>query len=185
MSLAEVEAASDFAVSAAAGTFLGPAGFAIMSIGAVLASASAINADFFGAAKLPPRLAADRELPSAFQRQVRSQSPVSLAAIGLLALAAVNFVAIHELSSATSAGFLLVFAAVNLAAVRLRRKTGTNPVLPAAALALCLFALAVMLAEFLSSPATITSAIAVGAIVALSLLVELGFRLFDRRPAST
>ena len=71
MSFEQAEAARDFALSAAAGTFLGPVGFAVMSIGAVLASASAINADFFGAGKLPPLLAQHRELPSAFQRQVR------------------------------------------------------------------------------------------------------------------
>ena len=45
-----------------------------MTIGAVLASASAINADYFGAAKLPPMLSAHEELPSAFERQVRGQS---------------------------------------------------------------------------------------------------------------
>ena len=82
MSFEQAEASRDFAVSAAAGTFLGPIGFAVMSIGAVLASASAINADFFGAGKLPPLLAQHHELPSAFQRQVRGQSLTSLAVIG-------------------------------------------------------------------------------------------------------
>ena len=180
MSFEQAEAARDFALSAAAGTFLGPIGFAVMSIGAVLASASAINADFFGAGRLPPLLAQHGELPSAFQRQVRGQSMTSLAVIGLLALVAVNFVGIHALSSATSGGFLLVFAAVNLAAIRLRHETGTRPWLPALALALCVIALVVMMAQFLSSAATIPSAIAVAVIVVSSLLIELTFRVFDR-----
>lgn len=179
----QIEASRDFAVSAAAGTFLGPVGFAIMSIGAVLASASAINADFFGAGKLPPLLSQHNELPSAFQRQVRGQSLVSLAVIGALALVAVNFVGIHRLSSATSGGFLIVYAAVNLAAIRLRHETGARLFMPTLALALCLIALVVMVGQFLSSPATVPSAYAVGAIVVLSLLIELAFRLFDRPPA--
>ena len=183
MSFEQAAAAQDFAVSAAAGAFLGPAGFAIMSIGAVLASASAINADFFGAGKLPPLLAAHSELPSTFQRQVRGQSLTSLAVISLLALIAVNFVEIHALSSATSGGFLLVYAAVNLAAIRQRHETGVSLFMPVLALALCVIALVVMLAQFLSSAATIPSAIAVAAIVLLSLAIELAFRLFDHQPS--
>ena len=90
MSFEAVTASRDFAVSAAAGTFLGPIGFGIMTVGAVLASASAINADFFGAAKLPVALSEHDELPSAFQRQMRGQSVTSLVVIGVLALIAVN-----------------------------------------------------------------------------------------------
>ncbi len=75
--------AKDFAISAAAASFLGPFGFAIMAIGAVLASASAINADYFGASKLPPQLATIREMPSAFHRSLHGKSVISLAVIGV------------------------------------------------------------------------------------------------------
>ena len=68
-------------------------------------------------------LAGQRELPSAFQRQLRGQSVVSLVVIGLLAFVAVNFLTIHNLSAATSGGFLVVYAAVNVAAIRLRKET--------------------------------------------------------------
>jgi hypothetical protein len=43
--------AQSFALSATAQRFMGSFGFGLMRLGAVLASASAINADFFGAAK--------------------------------------------------------------------------------------------------------------------------------------
>jgi hypothetical protein len=102
--------------------------------------------------------------------------------IGAFALVAVNFLDIHALSAATSGGFLLVFAAVNLAAIRLRAETGTNPVLPAIALSLCLAALVLMLVQFLSSAATVASAIAILAIVGLSVAVELVFRTIYGRP---
>ena len=176
MNFEAVAASRDFAVSAAASTFLGPVGFGIMAVGAVLASASAINADYFGAAKLPVMLAGQEELPSAFQRQLRGQSVVSLVVIGLLALVAVNFLTIHNLSAATSGGFLVVYAAVNVAAIRLRKETGTSLWMPTLAFLLCVAALVIMVSEFLSSRDTVSSAIAVLAIVVLSIGIELVFR---------
>ena len=183
MSFEAVTASRDFAVSEAAATFLGPIGFAIMTIGAVLASASAINADYFGAAKLPVALSRSNELPSVFQREIRGQSLFSLAVVGLLALIAVNFVNIHALSAATSGGFLVVYAAVNVAAIRLRHETGTAPFLPALAFLLCVAALVIMVVQFLSSPATVPSAIAVCAIVLISMAIEFLFRAIHGRPA--
>lgn len=183
LSFEAVGAARDFAASEAAGALLGPAGFAIMTIGAVLASASAINADYFGAAKLPALLSREDDLPSMFQRQVRGQSIDSLVVIGAFALVAVNFLGVHALSAATSGGFLTVFAAVNLAAIRLRGETGTRPWIPALALVLCVAALLVMLVEFVTSAETLPSAIAVAGIVAFAIIVELAFRGMHGRPA--
>lgn len=183
MSFDAVGASRDFAASAAAETFLGPIGFAIMTVGAVLASASAINADYFGAAKLPPMLSKSDELPSVFQRKMRGQSVMSLLVIGLLALFAVNFINIHALSAATSAGFLVVYAAVNIAAIRLRHETGTAPWLPAIAFLLCAAALVVMVTQFLSSPETVPSAVAVGVIVVVSIVIELTFRAIHGSPS--
>jgi len=182
MSFDAVRESRDFAVSTAASTFLGPIGFGIMTVGAVLASASAINADYFGAAKLPLRLSEHDELPSVFQRAVRGQSLVSLIVIGVLALIAVNFIDIKALSAATSGGFLVVHAAVNIAAIRLRHETGTAPWIPALAFLLCLAALALMVIQFLSSAETVASAIAVVAIIVISVSIELAFRSIHAQP---
>jgi amino acid transporter len=170
--LPELIAAKDFAISQAAGSFLGPWGFALMAVGAVLASASAITADYFGASRLPPELATFSKLPSAFNRSLHQRQMRSLFVIGVLALLAVNFVSIEALSSATSGGFLMVFAAVNVAAVRLSRQTGANPVIPAIAAFLCLAALAITLWQFLSVPATVVQAAAIGGIVVAALVIE-------------
>lgn len=182
LSFSEVSAAKDFAISVAAGNFLGPAGFAIMAIGGVLASASAINADYFGGSKLPPLLATSDELPSFFHRSLRNKSAVSLAAIGAIALLAVNFISIGALSAATSGGFLLVYAAINLAAYRLAGETGSLRWPPALAAVSCIVALVVMIGEFLSDPATVSSGIAVGVIVLLALTIEVLFRAGSPRP---
>lgn len=174
--LPELIAAQDFAISEAAGRFLGSFGFGLMAVGAVLASASAINADYFGASRLPPQLATIRELPSAFHHSLKRQSARSLVVVGLVALLAVNFVSVAALSSATSGGFLLVFAAVNLAALRLARQTGANRLLPAIGAVLCLSALAITLWQFLSAPDTVMQAAAIGGILVAALVIEAAFR---------
>ena len=180
LSFPELKAAKDFAISAAAGSFLGPVGFAVMAIGAVLASASAINADYFGADKLPPQLSTIDEMPSAFHRQLYGKSVLSLCVIGALALAAVNFTSIEALSSATSGGFLLVYAAVNLAAFRLASDTGANRYVPGLAAMLCIIALAVTIWQFLADPATVSQALAIAAIVVLAVAIEVAIEVAYR-----
>lgn len=179
--LPELIAAKDFAISQAAGSFLGPSGFALMAIGAVLASASAITADYFGASRLPPQLTTFSKLPSAFHRSLNQRVTRSLVIIGVLSLLAVNFVSIEALSSATSGGFLLVYAAVNVAAFRLAPHTGAKAVIPALAAFLCLAALAVTLWQQLSTPATVIQAAAIGAIVVAALAIEGLTRWIDAR----
>ena len=173
--------AKDFAISEAAGSFLGPWGFAMMAAGAVLASASAITADYFGASRLPPQLSTFNKLPSAFHRSLNQRQTRSLVIIGILSLLGVNFVSIEALSSATSGGFLLVYAAVNVAAWRLAPQTGANRLVPAFAAALCLSALAITLWQFLSIPGSAPQAVAIGGIVVVALLVEGLSRLVEAR----
>lgn len=177
LSMEQLTAAKDFAISAAAQSFLGPFGFAMMAVGAVLASASAINADYFGATKLPPQLASINELSSAFQRSLHGRSIVSLLVIGVLSLLALNFISIEAMSSATSGGFLLVFAAVNIAAVRLSHETGANRMIPALAALLCLLALGITIWQFMSDPATVVQAAAIGILVLLAVALEALFRV--------
>ncbi|MGY3450514.1 APC family permease [Bradyrhizobium sp. USDA 4353] len=174
--ISSYEQARDFAISASAESFLGPAGFAIMALGGILASASAINADYFGAGRLPDRLAAAHELPSIFQQRVRTKSTTGLITIGVLSLAAVNLLSLQALSAATSGGFLLVYATVNLAAFRLADTTGARRWLVLVAMTSCLVALVVTMVEFLSSPSTIEAAASVVGIVAISFLIEIVHR---------
>ena len=172
-------AAKTFAISAAAESFLGPIGFAIMAVGAILAAASAINADYFGARKLPPQLATIHEMPSAFHRSLHAKSVTSLLVIGALALLAVNFVSIEAMSSATSGGFLVVYLALNIAAVQLAGQTGANRFVPGLAALLCIVALAITIWEFVSVPSTVSQAVAIAVIVVGSVAVEWLYRWRD------
>ncbi|WP_161957392.1 APC family permease [Aestuariivirga litoralis] len=182
--LAQLLAAKDFAISEAAGSFLGPWGFGLMALGAMLASASAITADYFGASRLPPQLSTFSKLPSAFHRSLNQRRTRSLVIIGVLALLGVNFMSIEALSSATSGGFLMVFAALNVAAWRLAPQTGANRLLPALAAALCIVALAVTLWQFLTTPGSAIQAVAIGGIVVVALAIEGLARLIEARVAA-
>lgn len=173
--------AKDFAISEAAGSFLGPWGFGLMAVGAVLASASAITADYFGASRLPPHLSTFNRLPSAFHRSLNQRQTRSLVIIGILSLLGVNFVSIEALSSATSGGFLLVFAAVNAAAWRLAPQTGASRGIPAVAALLCLAALAITTWQLLTTPGSTVQAVAIGGIVIAALAVEGLSRLVEAR----
>lgn len=176
-------AAKNFAISEAAGSFLGHYGFALMAVGAVLASASAITADYFGASRLPPELTTFSKLPSAFHRSLNQRRTRSLVIIGVLALLGVNFVSIEALSSATSGGFLMVYAAVNVAALRLAPHTGAHRLVPALAALLCVAALAITLWQFLATPGSAFQAVAIGAIVVVALAIEGLSRLIEARAA--
>lgn len=182
MPFAAMEAASGFALSATAERFLGSFGFGLMTFGAVFASASAINADYFGAEQLPVMLGAHGELPRVFTRTLWGRAVPSLAVIAILALLAVNLLDLHALSAATSGGFLVVYAIVNLANAKLAKETVSRRWISILAAAGCLVALAIMVFQFAQDPATRNSAYAVVAVVLLALVVEVVFRALRARP---
>ncbi len=175
--------AKDFALSATAERFMGAFGFALMTCGAVLASASAINADFFGAAKLPVMLGEHGELPDVFTQTRSGKAVVSMITIAVLALLAVNFLSLHALSAAASGGFLIVYTAVNFANAKLAKETGSHGWLAVVAALTCVLALGIMVFQFAADPATRNSAYVVGGIALLSIVFELMSRWYRARHA--
>jgi amino acid transporter len=139
-------------VAAAAQTFLGGFGVALMSMGAILATASAINADFFGAAKLPVILGEEKEMPKRYAREIWGRHPAALILIATLAALIDWCVDLHAISAAASAGFLVVFAMVNVGNAKLARQTGSRRWVSVLAAVTCFGALAVMVLQLLGQP---------------------------------
>jgi amino acid transporter len=110
---------SDYALAAAARPFLGSAGFMLIAIAAVVSTSSAINATLYGAAKFTYLMGRDGELPARFGRPVWNRPIGGLLATTVGTLIIVNTVNIEGISLMGSAGFLIIFAAVDLAAARL------------------------------------------------------------------
>jgi amino acid transporter len=115
---AEISDQRDYALAAAARPFFGQAGFTMIAVAAVVSTASAINATMYGAAKFTYLMARHGELPARLGRPVWDRPVGGLVATTVGTLVVVNTVDIEGISLMGSAGFLIIFTAVNLAAVR-------------------------------------------------------------------
>ena len=125
---------ADTAVAEAARPVLGHAGFVIVSIGALLATASAINATLFSALRISKGLAAERQLPEIFGRpswgqgtQGQGTQGMVWAAVAMLAM--VNLLDLGAIANIAGANFLISYLAVFVAHWRLRREAGGSSLL--------------------------------------------------------
>ncbi len=120
----EIQKYKEYALAVAAKPFLGQAGFLLIGLAALFSTASAINATMFGTARLGMIMAREQALPTAFgfRRQQNNIPWVSLVIITLATLAFVNLGNLTIISSFASSTFLLIFAAINLSALRLRER---------------------------------------------------------------
>ena len=92
-----------------------------------------------------------------------------------------NLVGLHALSAATSAGFLVVYAIVNLANLKLAKETQSHAWISLLAAFACVAALTVMIAQIAADPATRSSAYAVAGIIVLALVIEFATKVALRK----
>lgn len=139
LSAAEISREKEYALAAAARPFLGHAGFVLIGLGALLSTASAINATLFGTARLGKVMALDHALPQAFSHRERTRNIpwISLCVISAMTLVFVNLGNLTIISSFASSTFLLTFSSINLAALRMRKRIGIQTLLPLTGLLLC------------------------------------------------
>jgi uncharacterized protein len=171
----------DFSLCAAAELFMGKTGFVLLAIGAVLATASAINADFFGASKLPIMLAEAGEAPQRYGREVLGRYPMGLIMIAVLALLVANFVDLHAIAAASSGGFLLVFAMVSISNATLAEQTGSMAWLSVIGGLGCFGALGTMLYESGRDPTHRHEVALIGGLIILPFLYQVCYRAVRRR----
>lgn len=145
VSEAELASAKDYALAVAAKPALGQTGFTLVAIAALLATFSAINATIYGTSRLGYTLAKEGRLPTGFEVQRRNEPFVGVLATTLFSLLIANSINLTEIAIIGSASFLLIFALVNAAALRLVPVIGGHRILPLAALLLSSAALAVLL----------------------------------------
>lgn len=176
LSFAEVAANSDNALSVAAQQFMGRTGFIAIAVAALLATSSAINATFYSTGRLAFIIAQSGELPTQFERSFRGQHPAGTVVTAVLALLVANFVPLDAIATMGSAGFLLIFMAVNLANVRMARQTASRAWLSGIAAFSTGVALLVLCVEVDENPMTRNHLwILVGTIVA-SFAIEIAKR---------
>jgi hypothetical protein len=139
--VAQIVAAKDYALAEAAKPFLGNLGYTLIAVAALLSTASAINATLYGAARVSYIIAKDGELPEFLEHKFWNRPLEGLLLTSALTLLTANFLDLSSISMMGSAGFLLIFAAVNAANVRLHHKTGSQRWISVAGALACLAAL--------------------------------------------
>ncbi len=126
LSISQIVAAKDYALAEAAKPFLGATGYTLIAIAALLSTGSAINATLYGAARVSYIIAKDGELPAILEHKIWHRPVEGLLITSVLTLLASNFLDLSSISLMGSAGFLIIFAFVNAANVRLHRKTNSQ-----------------------------------------------------------
>lgn len=171
--------ARDYALAEAARPFLGRTGFLLIAIAAMLSTASAINATVYGAARLSYVIAKDGELPEALERKAWGEPIEGLLITSGITLLIANLANLASMSMMGSAGFLLIFAAVNGANAALADKTRSRRWLSLTGVGLCIFALGSLLWQTASrTPSQLWILFVMGG---AAFLIEAAYRLATGR----
>lgn len=179
-----IVAARDYALAESARPFLGAFGFTLIAVAALLSTGSAINATLYGTSRVSYVIAKDGELPEFLERKVWRRPLEGLLLTAVVSLVVANCFDLSSISVMGSAGFLLIFAAVNAAHIRLAGRTRGSRLVSGAGLAACMAALVTLIWQRLGTrPWEIMALVGM---LALSLAIEGGFRLAGRklRPSS-
>ncbi|MCW9098483.1 MAG: APC family permease [Ignavibacteriaceae bacterium] len=171
--------AKDYALAMAAKPFLGQFGFILIAIAALLSTTSAINATLYGSARLSYIIAKDGELPRFLEDNVWNKPLEGLLITSAFTLLVANLFDLSSLSTMGSAGFLLIFAGVNLANAKLSEQTKSKKTISYVGAGLCLGALVSLLWQTLTTNINHLW-IFIGMII-LSVGIEGSFRLFSKR----
>ncbi|MCK7547884.1 APC family permease [Marinobacter koreensis] len=175
----KVAEAKDYALAEAARPSLGQTGFILIAIAAMLSTSSAINATIYGAARLSYIIAKDGELPEVLEKKIWGKPVEGLLITSGVTLLIANLTDISSMSTMGSAGFLIIFAAVNAANAVLARDTGSRRMVSLLGVALCLAALGALVWQTaISTPGKLWFLVA---ILGAAFLTEATFRLATRR----
>jgi len=143
----QIQQDQEYVLAVAARPTLGQAGFVLIGLAALLSTASAINATLFGAARLAMVMAREHALPRVFSLRERTR-PVPWVALLVLTGLALLFTLgapLAVISTFASATFLIIFTAVNLAALKRHRAIRLNRWVPLAGALLAAASLVVLL----------------------------------------
>jgi amino acid transporter len=167
------------AIAEAARPTLGDAGFTLMAVAALIATAGATNGTLFASGSLTASLAEIGQFPPLLGPRSRLGRHGGLLVTAALALVLANLVDLSAIASVGSACSLMVFLLVGIAGYRLRSETGAS----AAVVIVGIAATAVVLGFFAvdtlrNAPETFT---AIVAMTVLAVVVDLVWkRVRDR-----
>ena len=157
------------AIAEAARPTLGDAGFTLMAVAALIATAGATNGTLFGAAGLTGSLAEIRQFPPILGPRSRLGKHGGLLVTAVLGLLLANFVDLSAIASVGSACSLVVFLLVGLAGYRRRSETGASPAIVLLGMAVTALVLAFFAVDTLRNAPETFSAIVGMTLLAIGL----------------
>lgn len=179
----EVIASGDTALAVAAQPSLGDAGYTLMAITALFATAGATNAGLYPAAGLSDRLAETGQFPGLMARRLGGRASVGLLIEAAACLLLAVFFDLDAIASIGSAVALLIFTFITAAHFRVRSETGASAVILTVAIAsAAIVLLTFTFTTLIHEPA---SMIALAGVLLLSILLELGGRRSPTGRATT
>jgi amino acid transporter len=181
LSFSAVAKSSDNALSVAAEQIMGRAGYIGIAVAALMATSSAINATFYSTGRLTYIVARTGELPGELKRSIRGQHLEGTLIAAALALLVANFVPLEAIATMGSAGFLLIFMAVNITNVILARDTGSRAWISGLAALSTAIALIVLCVEVDENPATRNHLWILAGMILVSFGVEIVYRTITGR----
>ncbi|MGB8311414.1 MAG: APC family permease [Halobacteriota archaeon] len=179
LSLPEIKQTADYALAAAAQPFAGAIGFTIIVIAALFSTSSAINATLYGGVNVSYLMAKKGELPKFFNRKSWHDSREGLLITSTIVILLIVLLNLSNVVMLGSSIFLLVYAGVNLAHLKLYKKTDANKYIICLAITGCFFSLTVLVYyEIFNSPLTLYL---LSAVVLMSFLIEWIYRKYESR----
>lgn len=155
--------AEDYVLAEAAKPMLGQVGFTIITIAALISTFSAINASLYGGSRVSFEVAEDDELPHHLTSTLWNK-PIGLLITAVLTLLIANTLELESISTAGSAGFLLIFAIVNYVAFKLSKQISGKRIISLFGFLMCAIAFITLLIQQYTSNF-------VGVIVILSIIL--------------
>jgi amino acid transporter len=172
------------AIAEAARPALGNAGFTLMAVAALIATAGATNGTLFGAASLTSFLAKIGQFPPLLGPESRLGKHGGLLVTAIVALILANLVDLGAIASVGSACSLVVFLLVGIAGYRLRSNTGASSAVVLLGIAATVIVLGFFAADTLRN-APETFAAIVGMTVLAVVLDVVWKRIRERRSVSS
>jgi len=127
LSVTQLIAAKEYALAVAVVPALGQVGKVIVSLAALLATSSAINATMFGASRMMAEMATQKEMPKAFSWRNRVSVPwMAIVTMSALTCALTYFGGLEFIAAFSSLTFLLVSLGIAIANIKLRKETFSN-----------------------------------------------------------
>ena len=170
----EVIASGGTALAVAAEPVLGSAGYWLMTVTALFATAGATNSGLYPATGLAEEMAAAGQFPPAMSHRVGGRAPMGIVVTAITAIILAAFFDLNAIASLGSAVALVVFTLVTFGHYRIRHETGAQGWLLILADLTTLVVLAAFAATTLvDEPGT---AIALVGILALSVVLDLAWK---------